>query len=376
MRRWAILAFSVFVIACVIAGAAYLLTLSEWEQPRQQDPLAKASKKQSGAQLRVDETSYNFGTMDQEQKGQHTFKIENVGQDRLAIRLAGASCGCSSVRLKEIEWVGKEQKEMPSTLAYLEPGEQADMVIGWETDHQLGPFSMSVTLNTSDPTNREVKFQIEGQIVPQVELSEHRLVINEARNDRETTATFYVYSKVRDDLEVKRVGSSNPLISVKFKPMEPDLMKKLEYKSGYIGEVHISPGMPLGPFQERLTFATNIPTRPELTLDLVGRVRGVVHMIPWERLDFKIVRVSEGATLKLFIKISGDKEVTPKVTKVEPQFLDVQLKKTKTSRNRFQLIAAVPKGSPGGNFRGVIEIETDHPTAKLIKIPVRGQIVR
>jgi len=369
-------AFSILVIAGVIAGAAYLLTVKGQEQPRQQDPLARAREELSRARVQALETTYNFGTMDQEQKGKHAFKIKNVGQDRLAIRLAGASCGCSSVKLKNIDWVGEKQKELPTTLAYLEPGEEADVLVGWDTRHRLGPFSLSVTLNTSDPTNRSLKLRVEGEVVPEVQLSENRLVINEVRNDRETTASFYVYSTVRDDLTVKPVSSSNPLISLTLKPMDADLLKKLEYKSGYMGTVHVAPGMPLGPFHEQLTIGTNVPTRPKLTIDLVGRVHGAVYLTPWERLDFKIVRVSEGATLKLFIKIAGEKDVTPRVTKVEPQFLQVQLKKLKTGKNRFQLIATVPKGSPGGNFRGEIEIQTDHPTAKLIKIPVRGQVVR
>jgi hypothetical protein len=369
------MAFSALVIGCVIAGTAYLLIISGPVEEEPEAPAAKVVKKQTRARFQADQTTYNFGRMDQEQESEHTFKIKNVGQDQLVIQLAKASCGCSSVKLKNIVWSGGEQ-EVPATLAYLAPGEEADMVIGWKTEHRSGPFSISVTLNTSDPTNHEVLFRIEGQIVPEVQLSEHRLVINDVSNDRETTAKFYVFSTVREDLTVKPVSTSNPLVSLEFEPMEPELMKQLEYKSGYVGWVRIAPGMPLGPFQERVVLSTNVPTRPKLTVDLVGQVRGPVFLTPWKRLSFKMVRISEGATLKLFVKIAGEKDYTAKVTKVEPQFLQVQWKKIKGGKNRFQLIATVPKGAPGGNFRGMIEIETDHPTAKVIKIPVRGQVVR
>lgn len=333
-------------------------------------------KTSSNARVQVPEQSYNFGTMDQQETGKHVFQIANAGSEPLALQVLEASCGCTRVKIKDLEWDGKVQKKVPSTIVRLAPGEETGAELQWETAYKSGPFSTQVILRTSDPKHREIKLRVEGEIVPIVELSHSKVIVEEAKTDQETTASFYVTSTIVDDLQLRQINTSNPLVTVTFKPMGPDLLKRLSYKSGYMGTIHIAPGMPYGPFKETLVIGTNVPKRPELTVDVIGRVRGVVLLTPWEKLNFKIIRLGQGGTLRLFIKIGGDQPVQAKVSKVTPEFIQARVEPLKSGRNRFQLVATVPPDAPGGNIRGAIEIQTTHPTARLIKIPVRGQVVR
>src|SRR5207253_942984 len=126
---------------------------------------------------------------------------------------------------------------------------------------------------------------VEGDITPLIEVSTRQITVRSGRNDELTTEGFRIYSRIRDDLKITDVDSSDPHISATFTPL-PKLLESSQMASGYVGTVEIAPGLPQGQIQAQLTLHTNCAEHPAVTLQVVGRTSGDVLMTPSETLDF------------------------------------------------------------------------------------------
>src|SRR5262245_43702837 len=81
-------------------------------------PVAKSA---APPQLAVNETSYDFGEMGEGDKGAHVFEVRNEGTGPLDLRFVKTSCGCTSVRIGELEWNPKAG-DPPTDIVSVPPG--------------------------------------------------------------------------------------------------------------------------------------------------------------------------------------------------------------------------------------------------------------
>jgi hypothetical protein len=342
----------------------------------------------------TDKNSYSFGKMDQNTVGRHVFEIRNEGVGDLLLRIQHTSCGCTSVKLGDVVW--DPSQPAPKTVVTVVPGGAIGFEMDWNTEEKSGDFRTTANLDTNDPKQPVATFSVDGEIVPFVEVTQSQVKMDEARNGDVTTSSTYIFSRKFDDLQLTEIESTNPLVTAEFEPADESTLQSLQATSGVKLTIKVMPGLPIGPFAASLTCKTNKEKRPEVRIDAVGRVLGDVLLTP-ERLDYGFVRVSEGKTMRSFVKILGESPVEVKISSVQLQqlvdrdpsgqgqavavenpFLNVDLTATagKTAKNRWQLKAEVPAGSPGGMFKGIVELETTHPTAKFVKIPVRFEVTQ
>jgi hypothetical protein len=345
----------------------------------------------------VDKQSYNFHKMDQHQVGNHNFEIRNDGDGILLLRIQHTTCGCTSVKLGDVMWDPKNPA--PKTIVTLAPGSKVDLEMNWKTEERMGEFKTNANVETNDPKQPVVTFSVEGEIIPYIQISQSQVKMEDVRNGGVTNSSTFVYSKKFEDLQLTDVSSSNPLISAETEPADEFFLKSVQAVSGSKILIKVAPGLPIGPFAASLEFNTNKEERPKVTIQVTGHVMGDVLLSPTESLEFGSVKVAEGMTKTIFVKIVGDSPIEVKLgrvgllrqdvlrtdpdkvgdldaVKVEDDILNVTLTQFESAKNRWQLKVQVPAGSPGGKFKGIIELETTHPTAKLVKIPVRFQVTR
>ena len=318
------------------------------------------------------DTNHDFGSMDQEETGRHVFEIRNEGEGVLQLRFIEKSCGCTGLTIEDLVWT-KEQKVPPNRSLEVPPGGKSDLEFAWNTE-QRSHLRTVARLATNDPGQQIVEFAVEGDVIPSVEVSQQQVAIAELRNTDTTTASVTVFSRRLEDLEVTEVEASHYLVSATWEPVPDDDLELLPAKKAYRVIVNIAPGLPLGPFRTTLTIHTNAERRPTISVEMGGRVTGEVTLTPSDTVDFQTVRVAEGSRRNLFIKMRGDDPVQVKVVRVVPEFLKVEF--VPAGENRYQLKVQVPPRAPGGVFKGSIELETTHLTAKSVNIPVRGQVIQ
>lgn len=97
-----------------------------------------------------DNTTHDFGEMNQGDKKEHTFMLANDGKSELIIRNIRSSCGCTAVA--------------PSTKV-IAPGESAPIKVTFDSRGKRGRQSKSITVITNDPKNPTSRLRISSNIV-------------------------------------------------------------------------------------------------------------------------------------------------------------------------------------------------------------------
>jgi len=101
---------------------------------------------------KFDDTSHDFGEMNQGDKEDHTFMLSNDGKSELIIRNIRSSCGCTAVA--------------PSTKV-IGPGESAPIKVTFNSRGKRGRQSKSITVITNDPKNPTSRLRISTNVITQ-----------------------------------------------------------------------------------------------------------------------------------------------------------------------------------------------------------------
>ena len=121
----------------------------------------------------VDQTVYDFGTLDMAAKGSHDFLFRNAGDAPLKLVSGGTSCRCT---LSELG-----QEEIP-------PGGSTKVTLTWKPIDKTGPYQQTAKILTNDPARPRVTLTISGRITVAVQLSPPELVFSGAIERRDLDA--------------------------------------------------------------------------------------------------------------------------------------------------------------------------------------------
>lgn len=106
-----------------------------------------------GAQIKIDEDSYDFHNIEQGTKAIHDFLIQNVGTDTLVISATRPSCGCTAAVLD-----AKDNR--------IPPGGSSRMKVTFDANNKPeGPIIKSVTIISNSATNPDAMVRIQGRVV-------------------------------------------------------------------------------------------------------------------------------------------------------------------------------------------------------------------
>jgi hypothetical protein len=157
--------------------------------------------------------------------------------------------------------------------------------------------------------------------------------------------------------------------------------------------ITIKPGLPLGPFRQKIALKLNLEEQPTATVSVEGNVVSDILVVGrgWDSdhdmLRFDTLPAREGAKANLFLLAGGPyrNQVHPKLKSVSPEFLKVTVGEPAAVEGaeqvRIPLTVEVPADAPPGNHMGgkdgklgEIVLETGHPEARTMRIPVRFAI--
>ena len=104
--------------------------------------------------ISFDESEYDFGTIQQGDKINHTFVFTNEGQRDLIIRNTKAGCGCTA---------SEPDKKV------LAPGEQGSIEVKFNSFGKKGKQRQRITIIANDPENPVTKLYLKGNVVKKEE---------------------------------------------------------------------------------------------------------------------------------------------------------------------------------------------------------------
>ncbi|HKD36217.1 MAG TPA: DUF1573 domain-containing protein [Pirellulales bacterium] len=328
----------------------------------------------------IDDEEYKFGRGEKGVPQSHVFVVHNAGQGPLELVIQKTSCKCT-----------KAEVDTPKVA----PGGSAKITLEWDTK-QMGAFRQSATLFSNDPEKRAVDLLISGEIVSSFRLEPERIVLTNVSSTKPTTATarLYGYGSTEIDVKSKSLTSKSltPFFDVAVEKLPADELKQeVGAKSGCLLRITVKPGLPAGPFEQRILLRLNLPGDPEAELPVEGKVNGPIEIVGrmanWDAergvLDLGQIHSAEGAKAELTLIIrEGAREkvnmalappsVTPLVVTVgKPEKLE--------STTRIPVTIEVPRGTKPVNHLGQsadtalarIVLDTGLPEPKQLRISVQ-----
>jgi hypothetical protein len=275
------------------------------------------------------------------------------------------------------------------------PGGKATVGLSWKAKGFNGPFQQTATVMTNDPHHSRLVLTVKGRISVAVRSVPPELVFTRITSGEAAKGSVQLFGYRPGPLEIKEFTWSDPSLAKYFEaellPLPADQLKREEgATSGHVLEIRAKSGLPMGPFQQRITVATNQKEAPTVEIPIRGTVTSEISVVGpgWDEEDSLLtlgtLQSREGGKRVLLIVAGGmqGKEIQYKLAEVTPDLLKVELGTPKpmkgSSSTQTPLTITIPPGSPPANHLGSeqgklgrITIETNHPHAPKLRILVR-----
>jgi len=286
----------------------------------------------------------------------------------------------------------------------LAPGKSTTVLVTWRSKGRIGPFQQQVTINTSDPIRPVVTLTIKGEYTQAVYADPDELTFGHIAGNEPISQETRIYCSLPDQQIIIQGHQMSDLSLEKFfqvdiSPLgDNELHKKKGVTSGVLVRVTVKPGLPLGPFQQRILLSTNVTEYSEVDLPVFGSVGEVTLIgVGWSS-ETGILEIGEidgrsAMQRRLIVLARGPdaKDMKFKVTSIEPDFLKATLGKTtlldKGAISQTELFIEIPESKILGkkapaNYMGAedgkldeILLETVHPPLRSLRIRVRFAVM-
>jgi hypothetical protein len=142
--------------------------------------------------------NFDLGLMNPGDRRQHRFTVQNRGTAELTLELESTTCKCTLAKI-----AGKR----------IPPGGSDHIDLAWHAEQPQFKFVQGATIRTNDPDVPLMELVGEGSVRVKVgEVPEDAYVSDVPRNT-ERTLTVLFYSQAYRDVSVRKIESSNPMVS-------------------------------------------------------------------------------------------------------------------------------------------------------------------
>lgn len=343
------------------------------ESAHQPEPPPPISKKGPYPKAVTDERTLDFGTMARDEERKHKFTIRNEGPVPLLLSKGATNCKCTISNLPERE---------------LAPGKTVEIEVSWTPRDLDQNFRKEARIQTNDPENTEIRFVVTGKVVLEFNVSPSQdWVFGTVADDTPAEILTTITSALVDKFEIRGIESSHDKLTSEATPLDPEKLKQMNAKSGYEFRTKLAPGIPVGPFQQKLKINTDLPGDKVISINVKAFRAGPLRFLPakagvWnsEQMIINLLRfpASEGKTTILPVFVQGLKEEF-KLTEVttDPAFLKVTMEGDESdepTRRAYLLKFEVPPGQPITSKTltspGRVVLKTNHPAASEIVMEV------
>ena len=355
-------------------------TLQAKREPILSMSAVQEKAKANRPRVTVDNATYDFGVMDSRSHRSHVFVLTNQGNATAALVEGASSCRCTSFQLEKTT---------------LEPGESTKATMQWHAKNSRGAFRQTAVVRVNDGEPPEITLTIHGRVLNAVRVDPEEWAINAIGAGTGIAQDFAVFTFAQEPIKV--VGhelldaETAKFFDVKIAPMPPErVAAEPEARGGCLVHVSVKPGLPFGPFRQRIRVTTDFKDAPEVEIPISGKVVSDLSIVGANYdeeaglLHIGFVDSPKGAERQLFVLARGNdrKTIRIKPGEVVPDWLKVEVGQPRELQGgnvvQFPVTIRIPKGSrpahhlgPGKENLGRVTLETTHPVAPRLPIYVR-----
>ncbi len=344
-------------------------------------------------------TTFNFGVMAPEEEGEHSFVVKNIGTEDLSLKVGASTCKCTVGTLENNK---------------LAPGEQTEVKLTWHVKTNAEKFGQSAELITNDPNRPAIRFEIEGDVIRQMEMNPKEWTFGEVAAGEPIALESTIYNFMEDNIRPADSKFSdeeiNRLAKIEIQPYQPTEESdgaRAKARQAFKIKVTIEPGLKQGPVSQNFNFAFERVDKdgnvvhPEGDKDSIGyysaattgRIVGSLSMIVGSKLQgipgggyaYEFGRLDEDdpKTAKAFVVLKGSERgnTNLRIGRIEPEGV-IRAKLAKgTDRGSMVLytleLELVPGDKPidrlglkNDDF-GKVWIESDNPKVPPLQLMVK-----
>ena len=242
--------------------------------------------------------------------------MSNAGDAPLRLIPGGTSCNCTTSDF--------EDKEIP-------PGGSEKITITWKPAERVGLYQQTVKVLTNDPARQEVTLTVVGKITASTQFHPVELVFSRVTANEPAVAEARLLCYLDKEFEILDHQWSDKTTADNFemalKPLAVEQLKQWPTAvSGYLASITVKPGLPQGPFRQKLTVTTNLAEAPKMELPIEGIVGSEISIAGagWDAdrgtLNVGAVSSNQGFKRQLLLIVRGPHrhEVTFKPIEVFP----------------------------------------------------------
>lgn len=326
------------------------------------------------------EASVDLGEIMQGESRKHTYIVGNRGTADLLIHRVNPTCGCTvaSVKTPDGQLHDPKTQVEGTTLCTLKPGEQAEIMIEFNSTgqptHKIEKTIVVISSDNKTPA-LQLSFRIDVQKVISVEPSP--LQLGEVTRGSGTKARVYVKLLKLDDLTITGFLDKPEYLDVTWeKATAPDGMPAIAI------DVTLSDKAPTGYVTAELKAQTNHPKLAQFSIQVYAQVRSEVtfdtgNPISRERLDFGVLTSGQATTKEVDIK-NGNPAIPYllKNIEIDSQYKDFFKVETETIESglHYKVKVTALETLTARFFRGTLKVHADHPDLKMRPIDFHGWV--
>ncbi|MDX1945336.1 MAG: DUF1573 domain-containing protein [Pirellulaceae bacterium] len=380
---------TLFAVVSLGIGIAIGLAITRQEFARETLPLTAPSaspavaagpKIGTGPKLTVvNGERHDFGTMNRNAAGEHTFVVRNDGDAELVLKKGNPTCKCTSFELDKDR---------------LAPGESTSVHLQWKTLTSDVRFEQSAPLIVdNDPDKTTIALVIEGRVIDVVRPERWDIVLTDISANEPAHARLKIFSYKDKELAIAKQEWLNPQqadhFDARFEPLTPEEISQEAGAAGGLALLlDVRPGLPLGTIDETLRLTTSAAGVEPLEIRLRGSVATDISLagprvVPEKLLvNLGQLKPADGIKTTVYLLIKGPyrEETTLQITGVEPAS-ELTAKLGEPQRDnprivRYPVALSLPPGlSPvaraGDGSYALVKIATTHPQTKELTLKVR-----
>ncbi|MFO0908852.1 MAG: DUF1573 domain-containing protein [Isosphaeraceae bacterium] len=366
MKRWIMLI--VLVVGLSAAGTVLLQYVpggsGEADQPLLTGTPTSVAKADLPKAVVDGELQYEFGTLPQNVTGKHSWTVHNKGKSNLELWMISSTCSCTLAKFKD------------GAKAVVKPGESTVIDLEYETRQNNGEYAKGAEIGTNDPDLAQFSLTVKGKVYPPVLTfpAEPTLNMGVVSNEKDQHDAFVAaFSLDRPETRILSFNSSNPMVTAEITELTPEELKSLpvkDIKRGSKLSIHVKSGLALGSFRQEVVFKTDHPKQPELRIAVGGKMVGAINLMP-SGLSMHDVYSKAGATGEVSLLVMSQRETKFKVVK-KPENVKAEVAPAEgaTKPGRYRLLVTVPPGTPPMRIEEDVVLETDHPKASTVIVPM------
>lgn len=302
----------------------------------------------------VDRQSAEFGRVERGTTVSEIFLVRNLGDETLVFEDAQVSMPGMTIQVRQA----------------LEPGEEAQLIVKWDTSNISQQAEGAVRFKLNDPARSSIVLSLSGTVFRPVDVLPYPLVMLSSFEGEHATRVLEILNNQETPLHISRLEPQGDAFMAEVVPVEEGQRYELR--------VTVKESTPVGRYEQFLEVHTNSPKRPKIGVQVRILVKPEVYLAP-DSVEFGQLSLAalkkEGLaalssqTLTVHRK-SGTMSITSVTSDVSGLDIDV------TPEGPADVIRIDVRLDPNqvqvGSLDGIIQFDTDDEHFPSLEIPVSG----